>query len=791
MNTTWPHWLERLLGIESPDVGEGTAWTIEHAWTWAPWATLLVAAAMVALVVAIYLREGAVASRWTRALLIGLRLGVLLLVAFLLAEVVLSLQRTGLPYVAVLVDTSGSMSTADRYREESWRAQLRARVENQGFDEPTRLNLAKTVLLENDAALLRSIAEDYRLRLYFVSQSAELQNGEFDQLVAGLSAAEPFGEATRLGAAVRQVLGELRGTPPAGLVLLTDGINTEGESLGEAALLARRKGVPLLAVALGDEQPVRDIELADLLVDEVVFVDDIMYFDVKLTSTGYEGRNVDLVLRLRDDSTPLARLPVRLGADGVSQRVRLPYRPTQVGEFEYVVEIQPLEDEVNPGNNSQQRMVSVRKEQIRVLLVQSYPNYEFRYLKHLLERDSTIELKTVLQEADPEYAEQDRTALRVFPMRREELFDYDVLIFGDVDPSFMSVSIMENINAFVQERGGGLILIAGPVFSPLAFRGTPLAPLFPIELDDSPASRGGTTEGFVVRPTELGLASPPLQLGDTPDETERIWQHLPALYWCFEASELKPAARVLAEHPTRLSDDGRPLPIFALQFAGAGKVLYHATDDTWRWRYQVGDVFFARYWVQTIRFLSRAKLLGKDRSAELTTDRREYRRGEPVRLRVRFVDERLAPAQDDGVTVVLEREGHQRRQLTLRRSSAGRGIFEGTYPRSTEGSYHAWVATPTLEGRAPAADFVVVVPPGEFERLQMDKRELQRACDETHGALFTMAHVDQLRKALPKGRQIPVEALPPIALWNKWPWLLLFLTMIVSEWILRKRLGLM
>ena len=100
----------------------------------------------------------------------------------------------------------------------------------------------------------------------------------------------------------------------------------------------------------------------------------------------------------------------------------MPYRPTQVGEFDYVVEVEPHSDETQSDNNRQQRLVSVRKEQIRVLLVQAYPNYEFRYLKNMLERDSTIELKTVLQDADLEYAELDQTALRVFPVRREELF---------------------------------------------------------------------------------------------------------------------------------------------------------------------------------------------------------------------------------------------------------------------------------------------------------------------------------------------------------------------------------
>ena len=70
-------------------------------------------------------------------------------------------------------------------------------------------------------------------------------------------------------------------------------------------------------------------------------------------------------------------------------------------------------------NNRRERLVRVRKEKIRVLLAYAYPSYEFRYLRNMFKRDSTVELDTVLQEADLEYAEQDATALRSFPVRRE------------------------------------------------------------------------------------------------------------------------------------------------------------------------------------------------------------------------------------------------------------------------------------------------------------------------------------------------------------------------------------
>ncbi len=693
-----------------------------------------------------------------------------------------------------MIDDSASMGIHDRYAEKTL-DKIRQQLKLASQTEPTRLNLAKNILLGGPRDLLATIESNYKLKVYFVSSAARAASGSLDELRQAIGGLEPTGETSRLGAGLRRVLGDLRGTPPAAIILLTDGINTDGETLADAARFARRKGVPLFAVGLGSEQPVRDLELADLLVDEVVFVDDIVNFESKVTGSGLAGRSVEVTLREQGKPEVLARTKVTIGADGVPQRVRLPYRPTQVGEFEYVVEVEHLADESRADNNRAQRLISVRKEQIRVLLVQAYPNYEFRYLKNMLERDSTIQLKTVLQDADVEFADLDPTALRVFPVRREDLFEYDVLIFGDVNPAFLSASVMQNINDFVEQKGGGVAFIAGPLYTPLAFRNTPLAALFPVDLETIVNPRSGQdkvlTEGFHVVPTELGLSSPQMQLGDTLAETLRIWQNLPELYWLLETPVLKPAARVLAEHPTRLAADGRKLPVFSLQYVGAGKVLFHATDDTWRWRYRVGDVFFSRYWVQTIRYLSRSKLLGKDRSAELTTDRRQYRRGEAVRIRSRFTDERLAPAEDDGVTVVLEREGHKNERVKLSRNATSRGVFEGVLPQVAEGNYHLWIATPTLEGKAPSADFLVVPPPGEFERVQMDAAELTRAAEETRGRFYRVTDAGRLAAELPPGRQVPIEALPPKVLWNQWWLLSLFLGLLVTEWVLRKRKGML
>ena len=67
--------------------------------------------------VAIYLRESRRARGPYRAVLAVMRLALIVLVLLMIAQFSLSLQRTGLPYVAVLVDDSLSMTIVDRYED--------------------------------------------------------------------------------------------------------------------------------------------------------------------------------------------------------------------------------------------------------------------------------------------------------------------------------------------------------------------------------------------------------------------------------------------------------------------------------------------------------------------------------------------------------------------------------------------------------------------------------------------------------------------------------------------------
>ena len=106
-----------------------------------------------------------------------------------------------------------------------------------------------------------------------------------------------------------------------------------------------------------------------------------------------------------------------------------------------------------------------------------------------------------------------------------------------------------------------------------------------------------------------------------------------------------------------------------------------------------------------------------------------------------------------------------------------------------EGEYEVrLLPPPVLEGGLPTTRFTFDPPAGELERSQMNQPDLVRAAKATDkGQFYLPGGTDSLLKDLPIPAQVPLDTDPPIALWNTWPVLVLFLSVLVAEWVLRKR----
>jgi hypothetical protein len=824
----WRKRAEAAVGVPDAAAGEGTRWRLESTPVFAPtfltdrWLLtgLTVAAILIALAAYRAERRG-VSNGRTLVLPFALRaIALLFIIWVVLPQLRLAFDREGWPDVAILIDTSGSMSVVDDLQDPEVRQKAEELKAIAGTSEANRLLLAQTLLTRPDGDWLTRLltGRQVKVHIYSLDEQAKLiaSLDEPDAADTGrkaIAALIPDGQASRLGDGVQAVLKSFRGGSLTALIVFTDGITTDGDDLPAAGRAAARAGVPLYLVGVGDAKDPLDLALGDLRAEDVVAKDDELVFEARLTAKGPNvPRTVVVTLYEKQGESRLKRAETTIIPDptGKPVPVRLQHVPTEVGEKTFIIEVPPAPGESEIVNNRIERTVVVTdNKRLRVLYVEGYPRYEFRYVKVLLEREleagrpiRSFDLNSLLLDASRDYPSTDRTALRGFPTRNE-LFEYDVVILGDVDPSQFPrpKQTFQDLADFVRQRGGGLLVIAGEQSVPHKLFDTPLADVLPVMPADGqtgppkPSSeRDPIRNGYRMRLTPTGVGHPLFRFAAEDADSARIWSRLQPLLWYATGYKRKDAAEVLAVHPDRLAEgqSGENHPLVVQQFAGSGRVVFFGFDESWRWRFRQDEEQFNRFWRQAVRVLARNRIS----RAELRTDKQTpYRRDEPITVTARFPDD-APPPPADGVKVIVDRlpsaavptAEPETQRMTLTKVEGTRATFQGMLTRTPEGEYRFRLVEPEVPGSRPTAKATVLPPPGEMDRLEVNRSDLLRAAAESRGKAYTLADADTLLDELPEGVRVALnQPCPPVPVWNHLATFGLIVTLLGAEWIIRRR----
>ena len=187
--------------------------------------------------------------------------------------------------------------------------------------------------------------------------------------------------------------------------------------------------------------------------------------------------------------------------------------------------------------NGRQRVEVVERKN-RVLLLAGGPLREYRFLRNLLFRDPNTTLHAVLQSAPPGAAQEADEVLPEFPQDAETLFEYDCLVAFDPDWRQLTDEQTELLDRWVAEKAGGLILIAGPVFTPYwsrASRGVDemklnrrSVVLYPVTFfrrgsADIQLGRVNSETAWPLEFTREGRQAPFLWLEDEPPASQSAW----------------------------------------------------------------------------------------------------------------------------------------------------------------------------------------------------------------------------------------------------------------------------
>ena len=406
--------------------------------------------------------------------------------------------------------------------------------------------------------------------------------------------------------------------------------------------------------------------------------------------------------------------------------------------------IEPLADEAVKDNNKASERIRVIDGKVQLLYIEQKPRWEFRYLQAMLIRDRRIDPKFYLVEGDPELSREENSPyLSELPVNKDDWMRYDVVIIGDVNSRLMNDAQMQSIGDLVSTFGGGAIFIAGRNYMPDSYRRTPLESLFPIIFEGQSAGASPpSSRPITLDLTPAGQNSSTMRLSDNDEENQSIWKNLSGIYWDARVTKAKPAAEVLLDDPSpEKATRSGAMPVLALQSYGTGQVLFVGTDETWRWRRNVGEKYYTRFWGQVMLRLGLPRLLGASRLTQLTTDRKQYVSGERVVISGRLYRSGFQPVIDPTVKGIVTikpddpataQASDLRKDVSLQANPGKPGFYEGEIVVTTPGIY----SFATENDPASTLEFRVTEPKFEFGDTALNIALLKKMAETSGGAFY-------------------------------------------------------
>jgi hypothetical protein len=794
--------LKGLLGLDPSETVSGVSLHLRGGWLLA----LLLIAGAILFTIYLYRSETRLPRR-RRMIMSACQLLALLTLILIVLEPTadVKVSRSYKRDMLVLLDTSSSMATQDKLsqaddiketasllglltdpEQDAAKPLDNARTEalRKEMGDPTRLELARAALTGQENSLLKKLGKDYNLSFFAFDGNLKSEGGE-EGLEKSLETLTADGESTQVGSAMDAALGRFAGKEVAGMVIVSDFISVEGKDPIEVTRALKGRNIPIHTVPVGLPSP-PDIHVRKIIAPEVVFKGDRVLLRVQIESQGYSGEAIELALNIEGKNPITQQVELQ---DGV-QFADLTFTPDESASGTVKLDVAtPIRSgEASDTNNSTTHKVRILEEKIKVLYIEGLPRWEFRYLRQVLLRDPRLDVQFYMTQGDPTLAQTSRQHIGRFPQNKETAFSYDLIIIGDVPAGKFTTDEIKLIEELVKERGGSLLMLAGPVAAPSSYKDTPIADILPVKIGTGNWEAISGNYHPVVTPAGRESQATSLALSD--ETTDRIWSNVKRMGILPPLDGAKPGATVLLTHSGK-AEGFDQYPLVSWQRFGSGKSLFVATEDLWRMRLEVGDRHHARFWAQTIQFLTLSRLLGQNKQITLETNRSTFSAGDTVQIYANVLDLSFDPVNDpDGYTVILERKGvaDSASEITLQPvdEENSPGIYSAAHIAGEDATYVIKTRS-TDQTRSNSTEFEVATVPPETRETGARRDIAEQIAELSGGKSMTPSGLGGLPGAL--GEESEQQRIKHIErdLWDIPMWFLLILLFAGIEWFLRRR----
>ena len=670
------------------------------------------------------------------------------------------------PEIAILYDASKSTTTAD--------AILPASL-SPSQEVVTRKEWIEKVLASE---LFTPLKNDNQNRVFEQSFSAP----PTDEDPTALALA-----GTNIYAAIDTLLEEHNNL--RAVIILSDGDWNTGQQPVAAAQKMRQRQIPLFSIPVGSDQRLPDLDISNVTAPTYGITGENVQIPFTIISS--LKRDVRTIIRLRNTESGRERTKSITIPAGEDYHDSILWRLTSEGSSTLELSVPVANGEMVSQNNKRKFTISGRKESINVLVIETLPRWEYRFIRNALYRDPGVNVDCLL--LHPQLSAGDGPGyIKNFPDKLEDLQKYDVVFLGDVGLSQTGDDGITSkqatlLKGLVENQASGIVFIPGSQGNIFSLMDSPLGDLVPVILDNQQKQGFSEISPSKLNLTSNGSGSLLTMLGDTEDDNPGIWKSLPGFNWHAPIIKAKGGSDVLAVHGNKSNQYGR-IPMLVTKTANNGKVLFLGHDSAWRWRKGVEDLYHYRFWGQVARWMSYQRNMAAGSRIRLYFTPDRPRPGDTVTLSANAFDQYGAPLNKGDVFIDITSPDGQSSRITLNKEDGAWGSFSGRFKVVQPG---AWKIEAMIgEDTAHSTKTTLLAQGSELEKTGMPARAdvLEEMARVAKGRLIDGSIISSLVeeiKSLPDPK--PLETRTP--LWSHWLSAACLILLLAIFWTGRKLNG--
>lgn len=712
----------------------------------AVWIPLVLALAALAFTFFVYRHTTPASSNFLRRVLAVLRYLSLTVALLLFFEPVLGLRWTSVRQstVAILIDESASMALIDSTARRSDRIKEIMRM-----PWLSKLKESSNVKILAFADSLRQITEDSVASLRFA------------------------GDGTDIAAALVSARKRFASDNFAAAILFSDG----NASLGENPVrVAQNYVAPVFTVGIGSPRRAKDVVLSQIVTNDVAYAESQLPVEITISAVGYAGQAARV--RLEDGAGVLAEQQVTLPDDNTQTTVRLSVSPRQLGMNKLTASVNVQPGETSDLNNRRSAFVRVLESKMRIWIIAGAPSADLEFVKRTLEDDRNFTVDGFVQKSSNTFYNG-----KVLPAQQSAWKEVDGLIFVDFPRRDTDARMIDALIENMTTMRKPAFWIAGSNIDPEQWwRFQKLLPF-------SSRPLKGMERTVSIIQDALGATHPLGRFAENPDESREMWENLPPVFSSFTNVQIRAGAQIIGS--SSLPGVRGSLPLMIAQKSGEAKSIVILAHGLWRWNLKlVGigkePIAYQHMIIQGVRWLVTTE---DTKLVRFTTNKLIYRGGEPVEMSAQVYYEDYGPRTGARVTARLVGKGIEREVLL---DEIGQGLYRGTAESLPGGDYEMH-GRAELNGQAlgeDASKFSVEPFSIEYLTTAMNEIAMRKIAEASGGRSLSPDSLDWFVSQA----KFPEEKLDvgrEFAAWGNSIVLILIVVLLGTEWLLRKRNGML